>query len=202
MGRMKSYDRDSVADRAMRLFWERGYHATSTRELARAMDVNPYSLYAEFGSKEALYEAAINRYEETVVPRHFGRLEASDASLADVRHVIVFFGENGDREGSHLGCLLCNASTELAPTVEGSRASTARFVDRVTAAFRNALGNAEANGELTDHAPIHELSSLLTTLLMGLFVLSRAQVDSAVLRGAAAQALSRLDEVTRRGQGT
>ena len=85
MGRSKSYDRDEVTDRAMRLFWAQGFHATSTRELTDAMGVNAYSLYAEFGSKEALYEAALERYEALVVTGHFGKLEADAGSLDDVR---------------------------------------------------------------------------------------------------------------------
>jgi TetR/AcrR family transcriptional repressor of nem operon len=180
----------------MTLFWEQGYHATSTRELADVMGLNPYSLYAEFGSKEALYGAAIDHYEQTVVSGHFGRLETEDSSLEDIRAVLDFFGDSGDRRGSHLGCLLCNAGTELAPTVEESRVSTDRYLARLTSAFANALGNAAREARLKESTPIDELAAFFSTLLMGQFVLMRAQVDRSIVRGASNQALSRLDEVT------
>ena len=196
MGRRKTYDRDAIADRAMRLFWERGFHATSTRDLADAMGVNPYSLYAEFGSKEGLYDAAIARYERTVVPHHFGVLEEEGASLDAVRSVLDFFGDNGTREGSHVGCLLANAGIEQAPTSDKSVASTARFVARMEAAFGHALGNAAAEGKLVPDAPVHDLARFFPTVLLGLLLMSRARVGPAVLRAAADQALERLDAIT------
>lgn len=201
MGRAKSYDRRAVTEKAMALFWEQGYHATSTRELADAMGLNPYSIYAEFGSKEALYDAAVDHYEQTVVTGHFGRLEAETASLEDIRAVLDFFGDSGDRRGSHRGCLLCNASTELAPNLEGSRATTARYLARLTSAFANALGNAATQRRLKEGTPIDELAAFFATFLMGQFVLLRAQVDASIVRAAANQVLSRLDEVTGRPGG-
>ncbi len=197
MGRRKTYERPEIADHAMRLFWARGYHATTTRDLTDAMGVNPYSLYAEFGSKEGLYQAAIARYEALVVPTHFGALEAQGASLEEVRAVLNFFGDVDRLEGSELGCLLCNTSVERAPTVELSRASTKRFVDRLTCAFGHALGNARAAGRLVDDAPVDALARFFPTVLMGIWALSRAQVDGVVLRATADQALARLDAVTR-----
>jgi len=199
MGRRKAYDRDEIAERAMRLFWERGYHATSTRDLTDVMKVNPYSLYSEFGSKEGLFEAAIERYEAIIVLRNFGSLEAEEASLEQIHEVLNFFGDSGSREGSQLGCLLCNAGTELAPNVEQSEASTARFVERLRGAFGHALANAASAGRLIDNAPTDELASFFPTVLMGIFVLSRASVDGKVLRAAADQALGRLQAVTRTG---
>ncbi len=153
MGRKKTYERNEIADRAMKLFWRRGFHATSTRDLTDEMGINPYSLYAEFGSKQGLYEAAIERYEAVVVPGHFGALEAADASLDEVRAVLDFFGDNGSRPGSELGCLICNAGTERAPTPELSEATTGRFVERLQEAFHGALSNARDGGLLVDDAP-------------------------------------------------
>jgi len=192
MGRRKTYDRDEITDRAMRLFWERGYHNTSTRDLTDAMDVNPYSLYAEFGSKEALFDAALELYDERVVGRNFGPLETEAAGLAQVVAVLSFFAEVSHSDTAHLGCLRCNTSTELAPSPESSRASTARFVARLTAAFANALGNARARGELAQDAPIDALAASLTAHQLGASVLMRAGVDSALTRAATDQVLARL----------
>ena len=113
MGRSKSYETAEVAERAMRLFWERGYHATSTRDLTEAMGINPYSLYAEFGSKEGLYEHVLEHYDRTVVTGHFGRLESESASLDDITDLLEYFGGGPKVATSTLGCLLCNAAVEV-----------------------------------------------------------------------------------------
>jgi TetR/AcrR family transcriptional regulator, transcriptional repressor for nem operon len=192
MGRRKNYDRDEIVVKAMRLFWERGYHATSTRDLTDAMGVNPYSLYAEFGSKEALFDHAVVHYMETVVTRHFGRLEAENSGIADVVAVLDWFGDNGSREGSELGCLMGNTSTERAPNISSSRAHTERFVSRVQGAFAHALTQAAVDGDLVSDAPVDGLSAGFATHLMGVFALSRAQVDPAVIRQATDQQLRTL----------
>ena len=197
MGRRKTYDRDDITDRAMRLFWEQGFHATSTRELADAMGVNAFSLYAEFGSKEGLYQAAIERYDDLIVNRHFGGLEAVGASLEDVRQVLDFFGDAGRRAASARGCLMCNTATERAPTAEASQVATARFIARVTGAFCNALGNAAAAGRLEQGVAVTQLAATFTTHLMGVFALMRAQVDGAIIRAATDEQLARLDGLSR-----
>jgi TetR/AcrR family transcriptional regulator, transcriptional repressor for nem operon len=193
MGRHKSYDRLEVTDRAMRLFWERGYHDTSTRDLTEAMGINAYSLYAEFGSKQQLFDHAMDHYQQTVVTRHFGRLEADDASLEDVVAVVRYFGGGDDVLASTRGCLACNAAVELAPTPEASRASTDRYLARVAAAFGNALGNARASGALRPDTPIDEVAQLLTVTVMGMLVLIRSGSGSELLVGAADQVLAGLE---------
>lgn len=194
MGRPKTYDRDVVTDRAMRLFWERGYHATSIRDLTDAMGINSYSLYAEFGSKEHLYDEAMARYHELIVTKHFGALEAQDASLEQVEAVLRYFGGGPDVLTSTLGCLACNSATERAPTTETSRESTDMYVTRVSSAFGNALRNAQIERRLTDTAPVTELAEFLTVTVTGMLVLIRSGSDPRYLVTAARHALERLDQ--------
>ncbi|MFT6146569.1 MAG: TetR/AcrR family transcriptional repressor of nem operon [Myxococcota bacterium] len=193
MGRRKTYDRVHVLDRATDLFWQRGFHATSVRELADAMGINIYSLYAEFGSKEALYEAALQRYDDTVVSGHFGRLESAEAGLRAVRDVAHFFGDAAVGGNPLLGCLMCNAITEQAPTDVRSREVGASYSRRITSAFENALGNAVAVGELRADAPVSPLAHFLTVALLGVFVALRGGADPELMRDAANQALARVE---------
>ncbi len=62
IGRPRSFDREAVLDRAMRLFWEHGYEATSVARLTAAMGITPPSLYAAFGDKEKLFLETVERY--------------------------------------------------------------------------------------------------------------------------------------------
>ncbi len=61
-GRPRSFDRDTVLERAMRLFWSQGYETTSMAELLAEMQVTPPSIYSAFGDKEGLFLQAIERY--------------------------------------------------------------------------------------------------------------------------------------------
>ena len=198
MGRRKTYDRTELTDQAMHLFWEHGYHATSMRDVVDATGVNASSIYAEFDSKQALYEAAAARYDEVVVTTYFGVLEQPSASLEEVAAVLRFFGEARTTQDATIGCLLCNAATELAPTAALSRRIMDDYSSRLAAAFRNALDNAAATGRLTPDVSTDELSRFLTVLVMGMFVLLRAEADPAMLEAAADQGLARLAAVTLR----
>ena len=62
MGRTRNFDVDEVLDRAMVVFWRRGYEATSLTELTSAMGIARPSLYAAFGNKEDLFKRALERY--------------------------------------------------------------------------------------------------------------------------------------------
>ena len=62
MGRHKSYDRGEVLDRALKLFWEKGYEGAHLQELVKVTGLNRFSLYKEFGSKEGLFEEAFEKY--------------------------------------------------------------------------------------------------------------------------------------------
>src|SRR6478609_6768993 len=61
-GRPRSFDREAALERAMLLFWEHGYEATSLSQLTSAMGITPPSLYAAFGDKQALFLEAVDRY--------------------------------------------------------------------------------------------------------------------------------------------
>ena len=69
-GRVRQFDADEALDRALEVFWARGYEGATLPELTRAMGINRPSLYAAFGNKEQLFHKALDRYQTgpTVVP--------------------------------------------------------------------------------------------------------------------------------------
>ena len=62
MGRPRSFDIDRALDRALQVFWRKGYEGTSLSDLTKAVGVNRPSLYAAFGDKKALFRKALDRY--------------------------------------------------------------------------------------------------------------------------------------------
>src|SRR5687767_835312 len=67
-GRPRAFDREEALAQAMRLFWRKGFEATSISDLTAAMGIGSPSLYAAFGSKEALYVEALHHYGENFEP--------------------------------------------------------------------------------------------------------------------------------------
>jgi len=65
-GRPRAFDLDAAIDKAMLIFWERGYEGTTLNDLTAAFGIQRGSFYKAFGSKEALFERVLLRYQETV----------------------------------------------------------------------------------------------------------------------------------------
>ena len=64
MSKHAKFDRDEVIEKAKNLYWQKGYHATSMRNLQDVVDMRPGSIYAAFGSKDNLFKEALRRYAE------------------------------------------------------------------------------------------------------------------------------------------
>src|SRR6059058_6232641 len=62
-GRLRQFDVDEALDRALQVFWARGYEGATLPELTKAMGINRPSLYAAFGNKEQLFRKALDRYQ-------------------------------------------------------------------------------------------------------------------------------------------
>src|SRR3954465_8975939 len=88
-GRPRAFDRAAALAQATRLFWEKGYEATSISDLTAAMGIGAPSLYAAFGSKEALYTEALNYYCESNAPLVWKRFFAADTAREAVLSFLV-----------------------------------------------------------------------------------------------------------------
>ena len=78
IGRPREFDREAALQAAMLVFWRKGFAATSMNDLCDAMGIRSPSLYAAFGSKEALYLEAMEHYVKTVGPTIWDKLGASE----------------------------------------------------------------------------------------------------------------------------
>jgi AcrR family transcriptional regulator len=78
-GRPREFDADQALDRALEVFWRRGYEGASISELTEAMGINRPSLYAAFGNKEALFRKALDRYAQGPAAYTYTALEEPTA---------------------------------------------------------------------------------------------------------------------------
>ncbi|WP_395835126.1 TetR/AcrR family transcriptional regulator [Cystobacter fuscus] len=94
----------------MELFWRKGFTATSIAELCAAMGINSPSLYAAFGSKEALYEAAIRQYQEAHGPLVWGGFSEAPTARDAIESLLLCSAEALPRPDKPLGCMVTLAS--------------------------------------------------------------------------------------------
>lgn len=193
MGRKKTYDREELVSRALELFRDHGFAGTSTQMLVEVLAVNRYSLYAEFGSKQGLFDAVLSRYEREAMRRNFGVLEEPGAGLPAIRAVLERFEAAGASPGMGRGCLLCNTAVELGPGDPGGRGFVKRYFARTSAAFRHALHTAREGGELPAALDVDAEAAQLTAVVLGIFVMVRADAPPELIAAAARSARRHLD---------
>ncbi|MFD9003073.1 TetR/AcrR family transcriptional regulator [Streptomyces sp. NPDC059582] len=191
MARRREFDIDQALDRAMDVFWRRGYAATSLPDLTSALGIGSGSLYAAFGSKEKLYGLALERYTSRNASELVAQLESADEVRPALRAVLMAMAE-ADLCDPDRGCMTVNAATERAgdPATVEQVAATLRLVESTIA---GALERAKARGELSaDKNPI-ELARLLTTFIQGLRVMGKARAGREFVESAVAAAMGTLD---------
>ena len=178
MAGAKKYDRDELLDRAIELFRRQGFSGTSTAELVDELGVNRKSMYAEFGSKQELFEAALERYSKVHLSRVLAPIEDPDADADTIRHAFAAYASAIDSRFNGLGCLMANTAVERAALDPGS----ARFVDaylkRLNVGFRRALENARRASEVAPEADLDDLASFFAMSVVGVSALIRAKAPA------------------------
>ncbi|MFJ9521145.1 TetR/AcrR family transcriptional regulator [Kitasatospora sp. NPDC101801] len=145
-GRPRSFDREAALARAVDLFWERGYEATSVADLTAAMGIRPPSLYAAFGDKRSLFEAAVASYQQShgvTLPR---ALDEGPTVRAGIERMLRAAAAEYTDPAHPWGCLLTSSTVNC----------TAPEVEQAMREVRNANVRALASRIRADVAAGHE----------------------------------------------
>jgi TetR/AcrR family transcriptional repressor of nem operon len=193
VARTKQFDPDAALQKALELFWERGYEATSMADLVEHLGIARASIYATFGGKHELYQKAYERYVQSRDPNVVELLSQPGPALPAVRALVTAYAEESIGDERRRGCLVVNSAVELAGRDPRTARRVAASWDTLETALASALIRARAQGELSQDKDPRALARFLLVLLQGIRVLGRTDPDPARLRDAAAQALSLLD---------
>jgi TetR/AcrR family transcriptional repressor of nem operon len=193
VARTREFDTEAAVERAMDLFWSRGFAATSVQDLVDATGVGRGSLYAAFGSKEGLYLAALDRYREQLAVPMVTALRSGAPVRDVVRGLLEGLAAQAVADQQRRGCLMVNAATERCP---GDPTVARRVRDTVAAneaALVEALTAARAAGQLgADKDPV-ALARFLVAVTHGLRVTGVITPEPPVLRDVVEVALGCLD---------
>jgi TetR/AcrR family transcriptional repressor of nem operon len=193
MARPREFDVDDALEKAMHVFWAKGYEGSSLSDLLDAMGIARGSLYKAFKDKHSIYLAALDSYDRLVVGPAVAMLRdaAHGDGLKRIRRLLGTAGEAVALRGDRRGCLLCNAAVDQAPNDPVVRARVLAAIRRVERAIETALSqSAAAQGWPARRR--RETARQLLNAYMGLRVLAKAGYSPAELDAIAAASLTPL----------
>ena len=192
MARPRKFERSEALDKAMLVFWQKGYEATFLDDLTEAMGINRPSLYNAFGDKHALYMEALARYRDLYSGKMLAALSGAPSLKAGFRCVFDSFIAEATK-GCCPGCMIVNSTVEACAGSE----SVAEFVRETDAAsvqaFSVALRAAQQNGDVAADKDPQALAVYLYSAIQGFQIRAKAGDDRQTLETIATLALSVLD---------
>jgi AcrR family transcriptional regulator len=167
LGRPRAFDPDAALDRAMHVFWAKGYEGASLSNLTRAMQINRPSLYAAFGNKERLFRKVLDRYMDGPVA-FFGKALAAPKARDAVEQIFRGTARMAENPSVPAGCLLVQGA--LACGNEAARKEVAARRTAAELALRRRLQRAKREGDLPKSADPAELAHYVMTVVRGMAV--------------------------------
>lgn len=148
MAKTAKFDRQEVINKATELYWRKGFHATSMRNLQDEIDMRPGSIYAAFGSKDELFKETLRNYTHAALAflkecreRHATPIEALKAFITSA----VIKKQEDIPNGM---CMLTKTVAELTSDHQDILDLTATFLAQLESAFEDIIKEAQEVGEV------------------------------------------------------
>jgi AcrR family transcriptional regulator len=180
MARNARYHRQTALEKAVYLFWQRGYHATSMKQIEQALDMRPGSIYAAFGSKDRLFSEALDAYAEKG-SSELGALLAEQVpiidALQDYLRNIAIACHPGSSEPSR-ACMLVKTLLEASYTHSSIADQANGLLCDIERSIAATLERARERGELKPGTHCQRLARLIQAQIMGLRAFAQRETSA------------------------
>ncbi|MCP4327983.1 MAG: TetR/AcrR family transcriptional regulator [Alphaproteobacteria bacterium] len=192
MPRERQFDVDSALGRAMDAFWCQGYTNTSAQDLIDCMGINRGSLYNTFGSKHALFVAALKRYQAEYQNPRIESVARGRTPREAIDRLFDTLIEDARSDRGGDGCFLVNTALELAPHDTEIGVIVADGLRKIETFFKTSIEAAQESGEVGHEIDPVAVARALLGLVLGIRVLARSRPERRLLQSIADQAKSLL----------
>jgi TetR/AcrR family transcriptional regulator, transcriptional repressor for nem operon len=200
MPRPREFNETAALAAALNCFWQRGYEATSVRDLAASMGLSAPSLYNAFGDKQALFARALERYLDCTTRERLRRYETSLPTKEAIRQFFAEIIDHSINDRKRKGCFLVNSALEVAPHRSQLGAVIVEQFAKIEAFFKRCILAAQADGTARRGVNADDAARLLLGVLLGIRVLARSTPNRALLEGVVRPALALLDPAHRKSR--
>ena len=172
-GRPKHYEDEELIDSAIKVFWKKGYHASSAQDLMKGMNIGQGSFYRSFpGGKKELYHNSLNLFFKKSITKFHEGLAKSEDPLVFIKQFFYAIAERNLNQ-SKKGCYLGNAIVELSNIDNDTETLSIALLTKLREAFETALKKAQIDKKLSSQKSPSAIALHLINLWNGINVTMR-----------------------------
>ncbi|MBC1428683.1 TetR/AcrR family transcriptional regulator [Listeria seeligeri] len=179
MGRVKQFDEQIVLNKAMHIFWEKGYEKTSMQDLVDHMGIHRRSIYDTFGDKHELFLKSLDCYEFRL--NQIIKQQVKQDMTIKEKLETLFLSVSSVNNESPKGCLIVNSAAELSLLDEPIKKKIQELFDKSEMYLYQLLVEAMIKGEISKNKNLQEQASYLHNAWVGIRVLAKTTNDQTKL---------------------
>lgn len=174
MPRAKLFNKEDVLHKAMNLFWQKGYYATSMQDLVTHLGINRASLYSTFGGKKSLFDKSLTLYCLKNKATTLAFLKEQASVKAGIKKLFEIQILEATSDTSKKGCFVVNSTTEMGSTDDDVQAIITTNKNDFETIFYQFLLTGQKSGEISKEKDIKAIATLIYTLFSGVNVIAKA----------------------------
>jgi AcrR family transcriptional regulator len=176
-GRPREFDMDTALDRAVRVFSERGYHATSIGDLTAAMRLATGSVYKAFRDKHAVFLAAFERYVALRQEQTRSAAAKGANGRERLRNLLLSYVEHSQGSEGRRGCLVVGSAVELSAVDPVVAALVSARLETNENFIAGLIREGQADGSIPRHVAADDTARLMICITQGLRVVGKARLS-------------------------
>lgn len=193
MPRVKLFDETEVLEKAMNLFWTKGFYATSIQDLVNHLGINRASLYDTYGGKKKLFERAFTHYKtgNTIIIKQF--LSTQPDVKLGFKKLFEMAIQQSCSDTESKGCLVVNTTIEFIPNEKDFLPLISDNKKQFVQIFQEYLQLGVERGQISEDKNLQAIATLFFTFYNGLKVVLKIDFDTTVFFKSVDSLLSVLD---------
>lgn len=170
MARTKEFDTDEALEKAIGLFWDKGYSACSMQDVVEGLGLSRSSIYETFGDKRQLFLAALKKYQQEGIEGMRNNLGTSTDIRRSIKDLIYSVLPPAVDEPLQKGCFMINAGIELAPHDPEIAAIVQANSEEMEAIMTAAIRKGQEAGQIARNLDASSIARFIFIILSGLRV--------------------------------
>jgi TetR/AcrR family transcriptional repressor of nem operon len=180
MARTKDFDENEVLNKAVELFWHKGYNGTSMQDLVDGLGISRSSLYDTYGDKHTLFIKALESYQCANSAKICSIVNNTGSAKEAIKKLLEFISGELLNDREHKGCFMVNAEVEIAPHDQEVSRIICKNDQQVEDAFYLVIKKGQESGEISNLQDARALARFTFNTVKGIRVTAKSTTDKAV----------------------